>query len=217
LTKGYRNTDKPNPRGEVYIGGENITLGYYNMPEKTAEDFSVSKDGIRYFATGDIAEMLPSGNMRLVDRKKDLVKLQSGEYVSLNKVESIVKLLTYVDNCCVVANSYKSNCVLLACPNVKRIKECIKEANKEKGEANEREVADIFAHLEANPSLVDKLTKEMLQFCMERGCDRFEVPTKIKFVKEAWLPDSGLVTDSLKLKRKEIENFYKREIELLYN
>jgi long-chain acyl-CoA synthetase len=186
------------------------------MPEKTAEDFSVSKDGVRYFATGDIAEMLPNGSMKLIDRKKDLVKLQSGEYVSLNKVESVVKLLTFVDNCCVIANSYKSNWVLLACPNAKSIKDIIQEENKEKGKLNEPEVTDIFAYLEANPKFLEKLTKDMLQFCMEHGCDRFEVPTKIKFVKEAWLPDSGLVTDSLKLKRKEIENFYKNDIELLY-
>jgi long-chain acyl-CoA synthetase len=36
---GYRNTDKPNPRGEVYLGGDNITIGYYNLPDKTAEDY----------------------------------------------------------------------------------------------------------------------------------------------------------------------------------
>ena len=37
--------------------------------------------------------MLPDGNLKIIDRKKDLVKLQSGEYVSLNKVESVLKLV----------------------------------------------------------------------------------------------------------------------------
>ena len=37
--------------------------------------------------------MLPGGNLKIIDRKKDLVKLQGGEYVSLNKVESILKLV----------------------------------------------------------------------------------------------------------------------------
>lgn len=73
---GYRVTDKPNPRGEIYIGGDNIALGYYNMPDKTKEDFYVSKEGISYFATGDIGEMLPNGNLKIIDRKKDIVKLQ---------------------------------------------------------------------------------------------------------------------------------------------
>jgi long-subunit acyl-CoA synthetase (AMP-forming) len=37
--------------------------------------------------------MLPDGNLKIIDRKKDLVKLQGGEYVSLNKVESVLKLV----------------------------------------------------------------------------------------------------------------------------
>jgi long-chain acyl-CoA synthetase len=120
LDGGYRCTDKPNPRGEIYIGGDNVSLGYYNMPEKTKEDFH-HIDGVRYFATGDIGEILPNGVLKIVDRKKDLVKLQSGEYVSLGKVESVLKLMPYIDNCCVYANSLKHTCVCLICPNVLKI------------------------------------------------------------------------------------------------
>lgn len=39
-----------------------------------------------------------------VDRKKDLVKLQAGEYVSLGKVESVLKSSTLIDNICAYAN-----------------------------------------------------------------------------------------------------------------
>ena len=117
---GYKVTDKPNPRGEVYIGGDNVTMGYYKMPEKTAEDFHVI-DGVRYFATGDIGEILPSGNLKIIDRKKDLVKLQGGEYVALSKVEVVLKLISYVDNCCMFANPLKTYPVCLICPNVEKI------------------------------------------------------------------------------------------------
>ena len=117
---GYKVTDKPNPRGEVYIGGDNVTMGYYKMPEKTAEDFHVI-DGVRYFATGDIGEILPSGNLKIIDRKKDLVKLQTGEYVSLNKVETCLKLLQVIDNCCVYAKPFKSFTIVLITPNPKKI------------------------------------------------------------------------------------------------
>jgi len=89
----YRCTDKPYPRGEIYIGGDNVIKGYYNMPEKTKEDFHVI-NGIRFFATGDIGEMnTDTGTLKLIDRKKDIVKLSGGEYVSLNKVESILSKL----------------------------------------------------------------------------------------------------------------------------
>jgi len=117
---GYYNTDKPNPRGEIYLGGDSITLGYYKMPEKTAEDYHVI-GGVRYFATGDIGEVLPNGALKIIDRKKDLTKLQGGEYISLMKIESIVKLLPFVDNCCVCVLPLKSSCVVLICPNIPKI------------------------------------------------------------------------------------------------
>ncbi len=115
-------------RGEIYIGGDNVAMGYYNLPDKTAEDFKTI-NGIRYFATGDIGEMI-NGNLKIIDRKKDLVKLSGGEYVSLNKVETSIKLLSFVDNCCVVADGLQSNCVCLISPNHKKISELLVE-NKE--------------------------------------------------------------------------------------
>ncbi|RNA18403.1 long-chain-fatty-acid-- ligase 3 [Brachionus plicatilis] len=216
---GYRNTDSPNPRGEIYIGGDSVTLGYYNMPDKTAEDYSYSKDGLRYFATGDIGEMLPNGSLKIIDRKKDLVKLQTGEYVSLNKVESVVKLLPFVDNCCVIANGFKSYCICLICPNTKNLKEQIVEFRKEGGQNLDAELnraEDVLDYVKKNADVMKKLTQDLFEHSKGQGLDRFEIPSKILFVKESWAPDSGLVTDSLKLKRKEIEKFYKNEIDSLY-
>ena len=60
------------------------------MPEQTAENFVV-EDGQRWFKSGDIGQMLPNGTLRLIDRKKDLVKLQMGEYVSLGKGQPVDK------------------------------------------------------------------------------------------------------------------------------
>ena len=84
---GYKITDTPHPRGELVIGGDNVSRGYYKNEEKTAEDF-FDEEGVRYFKTGDIGELLDDGYVKIIDRKKDLVKLQAGEYVSLGKVIS---------------------------------------------------------------------------------------------------------------------------------
>ena len=67
----YRIQDKPNPRGEVHIGGDNVSMGYYKNQEKTDEDFYQTLDtengGIRrWFKTGDIGEMLPEGIVRII-------------------------------------------------------------------------------------------------------------------------------------------------------
>ena len=48
---------------------------YYEMPEKTAEDFFVAH-GRTWFKTGDIGQMEDDGTLKIIDRKKDLVKLQ---------------------------------------------------------------------------------------------------------------------------------------------
>jgi long-chain acyl-CoA synthetase len=82
---GYRVTDKPNSRGEAVVGGNNIAIGYYKLDNLTKETFEV-KDGIRWFKTGDIVEVNSFGSFKLIDRKKDFVKLQFGEYISLGKV-----------------------------------------------------------------------------------------------------------------------------------
>ena len=59
----YRITDKPNPRGEIHIGGHNVALGYYKNPDKTEEDFYDS-EGLRWFRTGDIGEFDEDGVIR---------------------------------------------------------------------------------------------------------------------------------------------------------
>ena len=122
---GYHNKDKPNPRGEIHIGGEIVALGYYKLAELTKESFYLF-NGVRFFATGDIGEMLPNGTLRIVDRKKDLVKLQGGEYVSLNKIETCLKLLPFIENCCVHANSLFTFCVVFICPNIDKLQARVK-------------------------------------------------------------------------------------------
>uniref|UniRef100_A0A7S1RFZ4 AMP-dependent synthetase/ligase domain-containing protein n=1 Tax=Alexandrium catenella TaxID=2925 RepID=A0A7S1RFZ4_ALECA len=66
-------------RGEVWIRGPSVTSGYYKMKDKTAEEFG--EDG--WFHTGDIGIFTPQGQLKIVDRKKNLVKLKGGEYVAL--------------------------------------------------------------------------------------------------------------------------------------
>jgi long-chain acyl-CoA synthetase len=175
------------------------------MPDKTAEDYKLI-DGVRYFATGDIGEMI-NGNLKIIDRKKDLVKLQGGEYVSLNKVETILKLLPFVDNCCVVADPTKSNTVCLIVPNRIKLSELVFDQPGNK-------ITD--SELMITHSSNQILTRIVQQFCEHKNIARFEIPKRVRFVSEVWLPESGMVTDSLKIKRKQIEKFYFQAIGQLY-
>ena len=62
---GYTTDDKPFPRGEIVVGGANVTMGYYKNPEKTAEDF-VQENGLRWFYTGDIGEFQADGVLKII-------------------------------------------------------------------------------------------------------------------------------------------------------
>jgi len=73
-----------NPAGEICIRGQCMFSGYYKNPELTEE---VMKDG--WFHTGDIGEILPNGVLKIIDRKKNLIKLSQGEYVALEHLENI--------------------------------------------------------------------------------------------------------------------------------
>ena len=77
----YRVTDKPFPRGEIMIGGGNVASCYYKLPGKTEEEFYEDEERRRWFRTGDIGQFDQLGTLKIIDRKKDQVKLQFGEYV----------------------------------------------------------------------------------------------------------------------------------------
>ena len=49
----------------------------------------MDEQGVRWFITGDIGEIFEDGTVKIIDRRKDLLKLQNGEYISLGKVSII--------------------------------------------------------------------------------------------------------------------------------
>ena len=53
-----------------------MTAGYYKLPGKTEEEYFTDEAGRRWFKSGDIGQMEEDGALRIIDRKKDLVKLQ---------------------------------------------------------------------------------------------------------------------------------------------
>lgn len=93
---------------------------YYKNEALTREVF-FEEHGIRWCYTGDIGELLPNGTLRIIDRKKDLVKLHFGEYVSLGKVEMELKTHPLIENVCVYGNPLHSYLIALVSPNPKTL------------------------------------------------------------------------------------------------
>lgn len=202
---GYRSTDKPCPRGEILIGGPSVTMGYYKN-KKNGEDFFVDENGQRWFCTGDIGEIHGDGCLKIIDRKKDLVKLQAGEYVSLGKVEAVLKNCPLIDNICAYANSDESYVIGFVVPNEKHLlalaeRRCVRGSREE---------------LCNNPVIEEEVLKVITDTALAGQLERFEIPRKISLSSDPWTPETGLVTDAFKLKRKELKTHYQRDIEKMY-
>uniref|UniRef100_A0AAQ4Q753 long-chain-fatty-acid--CoA ligase n=1 Tax=Gasterosteus aculeatus aculeatus TaxID=481459 RepID=A0AAQ4Q753_GASAC len=203
---GYYSTDKPNPRGEIVIGGPNVTMGYYKKESRNREDFYVDEHGQRWFCTGDIGEIHSDGCLKIIDRKKDLVKLQAGEYVSLGKVEAVLKNCSLIDNICAYANSDQSYVISFVVPNHKQLM-VLAEQMQLKG--TREEICN-------NAQMEKEVLRIITEAAVSAKMERFEIPKKIRLSAEPWTPETGLVTDAFKLKRKELKSHYQDDIERMY-
>ena len=203
----YFATDKPYPRGEIVIGGTNVAQGYYKLPHQTAEDF-FEEEGRRWFRSGDIGEIQHDGVLRIIDRKKDLVKLQAGEYVSLGKIESELKTCPVVDNICVYVDSSKHFCVALVVPAQKQLTAIASSLGKGDNLSMQQMCED------------NDIEQAVLNEIQTHGAScklaKFEIPGAVKLCSEIWTPDMGLVTAAFKLKRKNIQEYYQTDINRMY-
>ncbi|KAI0013310.1 hypothetical protein F4779DRAFT_625438 [Xylariaceae sp. FL0662B] len=93
----YLVTDKPRPRGELLLRGTLIFREYHKNEEETKK--ALEPDG--WFHTGDIAEIDEMGRIRIVDRKKNVLKLSQGEYISPERIENV-----YMGSSHLIATAY---------------------------------------------------------------------------------------------------------------
>ncbi|CAJ2674459.1 long chain acyl-CoA synthetase 9, chloroplastic-like isoform X2 [Trifolium pratense] len=205
---GYLTNDSPMPRGEIVIGGPNVTLGYFKNEEKTNESYKVDEKGMRWFYTGDIGRFHTDGCLEIIDRKKDIVKLQHGEYVSLGKVEAALIVSPYVDNIMLHADPFHSYCVALVVTSQSTLEEW----------ASKQEIPySSFSELCSKEESVKEVHASLVKEAKKARLEKFEIPAKIKLLSDPWTPESGLVTAALKIKREVIKKTFQEELVKLYS
>lgn len=203
------------PRGEIYLGGDNIAQGYFNNPDKTAQDFSETIDThtgrvVRWFHTGDIGQIYPDGSLEIIDRCKDLVKLTTGEYVSLAKVEGVCKLSPYIANIMVYAPVLPVQQRVVAIITVTDAEgNCtpLQEYARENG-LSFNTLTELCQLTEINKLVYDNLVTQ----CQYGWLQPFETPIQILLSDTQWTVENGLVTSSLKLRRGELAQHYAKEL-----
>ena len=169
---GYFAANQP-PQGEIWIRGTPVSEGYYDNEEETRAAFT--SDG--WFQTGDIGEFDSHGHIRLIDRKKNLVKTLNGEYIALEKLESIYRSAKVVGNICVHASTDKNRPVAIIVP-VENVLKKMAEQNGVKGSTIEELVHD--------KKIQQLVLKELQQQGRAGGLAGIEIIDGVVLADEEW-------------------------------
>ena len=162
--------------GEILVKGENVMLGYWNMKKETDE---ILKNG--WLHTGDIGEITQEGNLKITDRKKEIIVNLGGDNISPSKIENLLCLNEKIKQSFVYGDKKNYLVALIV----------------SESEENKKEIEFYIENLNKNSSLVEKIKK-------------------FKLIEEEFTIENGMLTPTLKLKRKKILEIYKKDLEKLY-
>lgn len=184
--------------GEICFKGPNITQGYWNRPQATAESW----DSNGWFHTGDIGHLDENGYLFITDRKKDLIVTAGGKKIPPIKVENILTSSKYISHA-VFCGDGKPYCVALVTLN----EDAVIDYLMKRGVSATEPLSKI------------QLVAELLEEIRKRtntGLSSFEEVKKIAVIDEDFSVDNGLLTPSLKIKRKSVLKKYSELLESLY-
>ncbi|KAK6099727.1 long-chain fatty acid-CoA ligase [Batrachochytrium dendrobatidis] len=197
---------KNNPRGEVWARGKSIMKGYYKQPQLTAE--SMTSDG--WFMTGDIGEWHPDGSLSIIDRKKNLVKLNNGEYVALEKLEALYKTSMFSLNLCIHADPLESFVVGIVVVSEKHIRE--HAVGLKLAGASTADLTELCVTREVVTAVLD----DFKRLAKSAGFKPAEIVQAITLTADEWTPSNGYLTAAQKIKRAEVLSKYSADIKKMY-
>lgn len=193
---------KRDNRGEICVYGSNIFMGYYKDEEKTKE--ALTEDG--WYRTGDIGSWDKNGTLKIVDRVKNIFKLQQGEYIAPEKIENIYVRSKYVAQAFVYGNSLKSTLVGVIVPEETVVAEWAKE----------RQVDGSMASLAKNEELKALILKDVQEQGKLGGLKSFEQVKNIHIHDELFTLENGLLTPTMKAKRPELTKLFIDSLNKMY-
>uniref|UniRef100_UPI00398EDE91 long-chain-fatty-acid--CoA ligase 6-like isoform X4 n=1 Tax=Pristiophorus japonicus TaxID=55135 RepID=UPI00398EDE91 len=188
--------------GEICVKGPNVFKGYLKDAEKTAE--ALDKD--RWLHTGDIGKWLPNGTLKIIDRKKHIFKLAQGEYIAPEKIENIYVRSEPVAQVYIHGDSLQSFLVGIVVPDP--------EATE--AWARKRGFEGSYAELCKSKGFKKAIMEDMVKLGQRAGLYSFEQVKGIYLHYEMFSVQNGLLTPTLKAKRPEMRNYFRKQIEELY-
>ena len=190
---------KISDEGEVLLKGKTITKGYYNRPD--LNDSTFTADG--YFRTGDCG-YLKDGELFLTERIKDLFKTSNGKYIAPQMIESRLLVDKYIDQIAIIADQRKFVSALII-PEYR----LLEEYARQKGIPFESR-EDLCANEQIHSMMWERI--ETLQ----QQLAHYEQVKRFTLIAHHFSMENGELTNTLKLKRRVINENYKEEIEKMY-
>jgi long-chain acyl-CoA synthetase len=181
--------------GEILAKGPNITRGYHNRPDANADAFDA--DG--WFHTGDLGSLDADGFLSITGRKKELLKTSGGKYIAPVKLESRLKGLVFVQEAVVVGDN-RNYCTALFSLDKESLEMWAGQQGVPADPQGEAVRKVIAAHVDE----------------VNRGLASFETVKYFRVLPEPMSVENGVLTASLKVKRRVVEERYKRQIEEMY-
>ena len=188
--------------GEILARSPFMMSGYRNQPEKTRE--AIDEEG--WLHTGDIGVLDAAGNLRIVDRKKELIINASGKNMSPANIEAKIKdAHPMIGNACVIGDDRPYNVALIT-------------LDPEAAPAIAREIGlegKSTASLAADPMIL-RIVSEAIAHANER-MSRVEQIKRFRLLGVDWAAAGDELTPTMKLKRRQIAMKYAAEIQALYD
>ena len=185
--------------GEVLLKGPTITIGYYNRDDLTKSAFT--EDG--YFKTGD-SGYLKGGELFLKERIKDLYKTSNGKYIAPQMIESKLLVDKYIDQIAIIADQRKFVSALII-PVYSLLEEYAREHHIP-FENHEQLCAD---------KQINEMMKERID-TLQQQLAHYEQIKRFTLLPHHFSMERGELTNTLKIKRRVLNENYKKEIDAMY-
>lgn len=190
---------KISEEGEVLLKGPTITRGYYNRDDITRESFT--EDG--YFKTGD-SGFFQNGELFLKDRIKDLFKTSNGKYIAPQMIESKLLVDKYIDQLAIIADQRKFVSALII-PVYSLLEEYAREHNIP---FSSRE--DLCQNEQIHQMMMERIDT------LQQQLAHYEQVKRFTLLPHHFSLERGELTNTLKIKRRVLNENYKAEIDKMY-
>jgi long-chain acyl-CoA synthetase len=196
------------PRGELCVRGPLLFKGYLDDEENTKK--AIDEDG--WLHTGDVAMVLTDhGNaIRIIDRVKNIFKLQQGEYVAPEKIENVLSDSTYVEQIFVHGESLQNYLIAIIVPNKSKVVEFLNKIGINCDNKNCHEYYE-------NEELKKDILKDLETLGRKADLKGFEIIKKIYLSPEPFTVENDLCTPTMKVRRHVAKKYFANKIKELYN